>query len=324
MERNLSREAHLWYTITSPETMDRARDHLQAAVSIMIPQAKTHPFIADYAPVPYWGGRMEELLRTYANARALLVQGEYGEMIGWGGALMNIPRGLQEGNMNWMSSGGDVFLDELNSAYSVCSRFNFALTMSQMLKDDAYKVGQKDWRVCVPEDMGIVGDHITFYYEDLFAECPAEIPEYSADKTVSCKTGDIVPWTGVWVPADGMGKAALAFARKHIQIMQPAYHLIREDEDTGDEEYDIVECTWHPVKPTGRMIPFPGPFRHDEDEAGTNGPLRCPAGQPCPQAGWWSSPAEEDSRRQFAAGEVMPDFGSDYGATIWQWDLDQG
>ena len=86
MERNLSREAHLWCTITSPDYMDRAHDHLQAAVNIMIPQAQAHPFIADYAPVPYWGGRMEDLLRTYARARALLVQGEYGEMIGWGGA----------------------------------------------------------------------------------------------------------------------------------------------------------------------------------------------------------------------------------------------
>ena len=323
MERNLSREAHLWYTITSAETMDRARDQLQAAVDIMIPQAKAHPFIADYAPVPYWGGRMEELLRTYANARAMLVQGEYGEMIGWGGALMNIPRGLQEGNMNWMDADVDVFMDKLNSAYSVCSRFNRALTQSQRLKDDEYKTGALDWRICVPRDVGIPGDSIAFYYEDLFAECPVEIPEYSADKTVSCKTGDIVPWTGVWVPADGMGKAALAFARKHIQIMQPAYPVISRDEETGWREFELVECTWHPVKPTGRMIPFPGPFRHDEEDEGVNGPLRCPAGQPCPQAGFWSTPADINSRRRFAQGEIMPALGGDYGATIWQWDVDQ-
>ncbi|MCX9158027.1 hypothetical protein OPU71_18030 [Niveibacterium sp. 24ML] len=323
MERNLSREAHLWYTITSPETMDRARDHLQAAVNIMIPQAQAHPFIADYAPVPYWGGRMEDLLRTFANARALLVQGEYGEMIGWGGALMNIPRGLREGNMNWMSTGVDDLMGQLNLAVGVCGRFNDALTQSQRLKDDEYKTGALDWRICVPRDVSIPGDNIARFYESaVYPVRPFEIPEYAPDKSITCKTGEIVPWTGVWVPADGMGKAALAFARKGIQIMQPAYPVISEDEETGWQEFDIVECVWHPVKPTGRMVPLPP--TEQEPDTGDAASLRCPANQPCPQAGWWSTPAKADSRRLFAAGEVMPEFGSDYGATIWQWDLDQG
>lgn len=43
-------------------------------------------------------------------------------------------------------------------------------------------------------------------------------------------------------------------------------------------------------------------------------------GQPCPREGWWFTPARANSRRHFKAGEVMPDFKSDYGATIWQWD----
>lgn len=52
--------------------------------------------------------------------------------------------------------------------------------------------------------------------------------------------------------------------------------------------------------------------------------LRCEAGQPCPQAGWWLTPAKTNSRRHFNAGEIMPAFeGSSYGATIWQWDSDQ-
>jgi hypothetical protein len=52
--------------------------------------------------------------------------------------------------------------------------------------------------------------------------------------------------------------------------------------------------------------------------------LRVAAGQACPRAGWWVSPAGATSRRQFAAGEVMPDLGGAYGATIWQWDDRQG
>ena len=52
--------------------------------------------------------------------------------------------------------------------------------------------------------------------------------------------------------------------------------------------------------------------------------LRCEAGQPCPQAGWWLTPAKANSRRHFKSGEIMPAFdGSSYGSTIWQWDIDQ-
>ena len=36
------------------------------------------------------------------------------------------------------------------------------------------------------------------------------------------------------------------------------------------------------------------------------------------------TPAKVDSRRVFKQGEVMPDLDSNYGATIWQWEIDQG
>ncbi|MCX9158028.1 hypothetical protein OPU71_18035 [Niveibacterium sp. 24ML] len=323
MERNLSREAHLWYSITSPEFMDRARSHLQDAFDQFEKSVKQHAFIADYPPVPRGGGRLEHLLRTYANARALMEQGEYSEMLRWGGYLENTPRVFEESNMAWMEDKAGEFMSTLESALSVCSDFGFAVTMSEWYSSEGFKAHPSDWKLEIPEDAGIPGDHIArFYEESLLVPRPSEIPEYKADESVSCATGQIVPWTGVWVPADGMGKAALAFARQGIQIMQPAYHLIREDEDTGDEQYDVVECAWHPVKPTGRMIPFPGPFKREEAED-VDGPLRCVAGQPCPQAGWWSTPAKVESRRHLNQGEVMPDLDSDYGATIWQWDVDQ-
>lgn len=51
--------------------------------------------------------------------------------------------------------------------------------------------------------------------------------------------------------------------------------------------------------------------------------LRCKAGQPCPREGYWFTPAKADSRRFFKAGEVMPEIGGDYGATLWQWDQNQ-
>lgn len=52
--------------------------------------------------------------------------------------------------------------------------------------------------------------------------------------------------------------------------------------------------------------------------------LRCPAGEPCPKTGYWSTPAKLGSRQHFKQGDSMPDFpGSTYGVTIWQWDQHQ-
>lgn len=51
--------------------------------------------------------------------------------------------------------------------------------------------------------------------------------------------------------------------------------------------------------------------------------VRVEGGSACPQAGWYFTPAQANSRRFFAVGAVMPDFKSSYGATIWQWDPDQ-
>lgn len=48
-----------------------------------------------------------------------------------------------------------------------------------------------------------------------------------------------------------------------------------------------------------------------------------PASQACPESGYWFTPAKADSRRHFKQGETMPDLGSAWGSTIWQWDENQ-
>jgi hypothetical protein len=52
--------------------------------------------------------------------------------------------------------------------------------------------------------------------------------------------------------------------------------------------------------------------------------LRVDGGQPCPQTGYWTTPAQQHSRRLFTMGEIMPTFErSAYGATIWQLSEEQ-
>jgi hypothetical protein len=77
-------------------------------------------------------------------------------------------------------------------------------------------------------------------------------------------------------------------------------------------------CKWYFVE----MIS--GAFE-PADSSTQNEPLRlrCEAGQPCPQAGWWFTPASPTSRRHFAAGETMPIVNPAYGTNIWQWDANQ-
>lgn len=63
--------------------------------------------------------------------------------------------------------------------------------------------------------------------------------------------------------------------------------------------------------------------KHLSESDGGMTRLRCEANQPCPREGFWFTPAQANSRRFFKAGEVMPEIGTDYGATIWQWDSTQ-
>lgn len=51
--------------------------------------------------------------------------------------------------------------------------------------------------------------------------------------------------------------------------------------------------------------------------------LRCQSGDSCPRTGHWFSPAGRHSRQHFTHGEFMPDLGSTWGLTIWQWDAVQ-
>lgn len=66
------------------------------------------------------------------------------------------------------------------------------------------------------------------------------------------------------------------------------------------------------------------------DAARRKSPVKTPetrlgihAGQACPESGYWFTPAKAGSRRHFKQGETMPDLGTAWGSTIWQWDDQQ-
>jgi len=309
MPRDLNKEAFLWHAMTSPEYLDRSFAKLSEAAEYLRQRIKEHEFINRYPPLPRWLQAMEALEESYGSARAMLVNGEYDQMRRWAGALKNIPRGFSESSMDWLPMDQqDQFKETLDRAYGIASSYMDATTMSGRHFRDI----QSDWRL--DHDAGFDGSSICFYWED-FKDHIWEIPEFRADTLLDCSTGELVPWTGVWIPVQGAGSAALAFARQG-QIMQPAYEVFFEQTDPDFEQTRPIDVTWHPFRPTGRLLPVNGEATVD--------PLRVAASKSATQTGWWFTPARQGSRRHFKQGDVFPDVeGSSYGATFWLWSPDQ-
>lgn len=92
----------------------------------------------------------------------------------------------------------------------------------------------------------------------------------------------------------------------------------RDDLDVEFVRTGIDDTVW----PAQREALNPGlEWHHPIGSA--DAPTRIAHGQPCNRAGFWVTPAKVGSRRYFKVGDVMPDLKSDYGSTIWQWDINQ-
>ena len=195
---------------------------------------------------------------------------------------------------------------------------------------DEYELVDRD-----DSHVGDNGDGIKFAAKHGVLLPPADFPKHNVDRSLTARPGEPCPRNGVWVPAqwadDHAGDFSLAFCMQG-RPMQPAYqvlglekHVISEAEpEHGLEEFasyspktKAVDTTWYFVEKAASGVLQPAADK-------TTPRLRCEAGQPCPREGWWFTPAKANSRRHFKPGELMPAFSTDYGATIWQWDEQQG
>ena len=313
MFRDLNTEAYLWYTITSPEFVDQSLVGLKKFIAFQDELTEKHTIGQRFGPALYLSRVLAELLDTYPNARALLVQGEFEAMLEWGTKLGDIGRELTE-SARWMDMDEFLRLREIhNETFRPVAAFNAATEITRVFSDIDFTGGQRHWSE-IPEDMSYRGANILRKLQtspELFNTLET-VPEYHPDTSVTCHTGLIVPCTGVWVPAGGMGTTALAFARQG-QVMQPMYPVTHVDENRY-EYTQAVETDWYLLRPTGRKVPL----------ASAEAPvsLFVYAGEPCPRAGYWLTHAKHDSRRLFELGEVFPAIPSDVtqGLTLWQWD----
>ena len=210
-----------------------------------------------------------------------------------------------------LSSYATVINDALANAMSGAdSFFDLDPDMAERRNDDDGYPGD--------EIVGVYNRSFTWYNEPLFAKLPDPLPEYVIDRSITCRTGEEVPWTGVWYPATGLEHHSLTFAIKGLR-MQPVYRFIKTAEERGPyigggryftPETLAVATEWHPVILSSNLA------ENDED-------LRAKAGEPCPKAGIWQPLDVDALPRPYRAGEPMAKLGSAYGLTVWRWLADR-
>jgi hypothetical protein len=146
---------------------------------------------------------------------------------------------------------------------------------------------------------------------------PATWPTYHLNKQVTVKSGDQVPQTGIYLPDVDHGFPTLLVksdnpflgeANEASVVLEPA---VSSKKGYRPTLWTLIER----VSDTSNLAITPALI--------ANKRLRVEGGQPCPQAGYWFTPAKIGSRRHFNEGESMPVFDSNFGSTIWQWDSNQ-
>ena len=237
-------------------------------------------------------------------------------------------RGMMEQPLHsWMTEAeyqefGNVRISRLLAyARKITTALNNAMTAA-----DSFFEPDPDCPERSNDDDGFPGGNIVQAYEGFssyfngppFPAIPDPLSEYVIDRSVICRTGDEVPWTGVWYPGTGLERHSLAFAVKGLR-MQPAFRVIKTVEELESESDGVtffspetvaVATTWHPVILSGRQVDI-------------TTELRAKAGEPCPKAGIWQPMETGAAQRSFEAGETMGNLGSAYGITVWRWIADR-
>ena len=146
-------------------------------------------------------------------------------------------------------------------------------------------------------------------------DAPATWPQYRLNSKVRVKTDDKVPRNGIYLPdLDGSSAQLLIEGYEAWQATIPDPPPDPRITSAARKRFD---STWTLVE---RIADSGGGIPGADDPLVAGVRLRCEAGTPCPQSGWWATPARVGGRQFFARGVLMPDVGGDYGTTIWQWD----
>lgn len=328
--RNLNREAAIWNLFTAPEFYEAAARECEEIMTWFGTLAVARE-VADFGRNNQIFDKFKKRASDFRRGAELARLGDYKFIWDFSDCISGDIRGIMEQPLHsWMTEAeyqefGGVRVSRLLAyARKITTALNNA-----MVAADKFFEPDPDYPEGSDEDDGFPGDKIVELYE---AYCgyfvglqapriPDPLPEYVIDRSVSCRTGDEVPWTGVWYPETGLERQSLAFAIKGLR-MQPVFRIVKtvEELERENENEDVMiyspetvalATTWHPVIPSGL-------------QAETDKELRAKAGQACPRAGVWQPvDASAAQQRVYALGETMANLGSAYGITVWRWMADR-
>ena len=337
IERDMNKEAWLWYHLTSVEFAQAARQAMQDFVTYYIEIAEAKGA---------WGtGRTDQIaqymarfVREYDAAIELMKHGDYRPIWNTAHEIRGAWSGISHSvlPLPWLSREEHKVFDKISDRTGA-----FASVIRVML-NNAFSGGHGFLNQS-PEDADLYNRDDGPICADILLklslkerhgypiEIPTPTPQFDIDYTRACKTGETVPWTGVWYPETGLDRYSLAFAIKG-QPMQPAYHVDRTAEDARQEaiaqgldltmeDYDSTEITravpttWHPLIPSSRPT-----------EQSVSGRLRALPNEIVPRTGWWWSPAftGTEALRHFNQGEHFPSTETTgYGGVFWYYEADR-
>lgn len=249
--------------------------------------------------LPKFRGSMGELNRAYIE----LTHGNLGAL-GAAAHVVSDARGQSEFWAGWMDepvvraeigSGAATYYELLNQARMQAANINTTV--------GAY------WG---PGDLSELYDAAR---GPLYA--PDAWPAYSVAPQHQAQTGEVVLKSGIYLPVIENSCAAFMVAGSEAPPATVAIDpKLSANIETASSLWLLVERIEGRTVATGLGDLLGGPT------ASKN--MHAPAGSQCPEAGWWFTPARQNSRRHFRQGDVFPVIeGSAYGATFWQWSPDQ-
>jgi hypothetical protein len=183
---------------------------------------------------------------------------------------------------------------------------------------------------------------------------PAELPT-PPEPPITVNTGEEISVTGIWLPEPLQPLTSREQRAFYIFTETYCMNFLVQGEFAPEMVCQEIEEGWYAKGAANHGKKRPrSPFQNvrwtliwKDDRYGANGiPAdevdylrkadatpdaktsqigdRCDANLPCPRAGYWSTPAKQNSRHYFNQGEIMPDFTSlTHGNVIWYWDDDQ-
>lgn len=237
--RNLNFEAAIWYLFTSPEFFETAANDCGVTT-------KWFENLAILRKVSNFG-RNNQIHDTFkkleCNLRrgaALARLGDYQLIFQTAESISGNIRGMMEQPLHsWMNEKEYQEFEQVRISRITAYSSIITLTLHNALMGAISYFGINPRH---PErrndDDGLPGstiiewytDYLDYYKEPLFSRLPDPLPDYAIDQSISCNTGDEVPWTGVWYPGTGLENHSLTFAVKGMR-MQAVYKVIKTTEE---------------------------------------------------------------------------------------------